>query len=105
MVVTDSTARLPPWRPRITERMSCLPVTASAMRMATSFASEPVTAKFTTSSPSGRVEAMRSAKRTRWGFEYHEFSCQSLPASARMTSTSSGWQWPSTLHIMPAVRS
>ena len=85
--------------------MSCLPVTASAMRMATSFASEPVTAKFTTSSPSGRVEAMRSAKRTRWGFEYHEFSCQSLPASARMTSTSSGWQWPSTLHIMPAVRS
>ena len=74
--------------------------------MAISFASEPVTAKFTTSEPlrQGADDALGEGARDA-GSEYHEFSCQSRPACVRMTSTSSGWQWPSTLHIMPAVRS
>ena len=42
--VADSAAREPPCRPRTTVQMSKPPVTPSAMRMAISFASDPVTA-------------------------------------------------------------
>ena len=72
MVVTDSTARLPPCRPRITETMSCLPVAPSAMRIATSLASEPVTVKFTMLSSSGSVAVMRSANAISAGLANHD---------------------------------
>ena len=104
-LVTASTASDPPCRPRSTETMSCLPVLAIAMRMAISFASDPVTAKFTTFRLPGKVLVISSANSTAQGFEYQDDSWTSLPACSRIVSVNSGCEWPSTMHIMPAVRS
>ena len=85
--------------------MSYFPVAASAMRMAISLASEPVTAKFTTLRSPVVVSPRRSANSTAQGFEYHEDWCRKVPAISRITSVSSGCEWPSTMHIIPEVRS
>ena len=87
------------------ETMSYLPVTPRARRIAISLASEPVTAKFTTSRSPGIVPAMSSANSTSHGFEYQDDSWTNFPACSRMVSVSSGWECPSTMHIMPAVMS
>ncbi len=75
------------------------------MRMAISLASEPVTAKFTTLRLPGSVLVISSANSIAQGLEYQEDSCTSSSACSRMVSVSSGCEWPSTMHIMPAVRS
>ena len=85
--------------------MSYLPVTPRARRIAISFASDPVTAKFTILRSPGIVPAMSSANSTNHGLEYHDDSCTSLPACSRIVSVSSGCECPSTMHIMPAVMS
>jgi hypothetical protein len=75
------------------------------MRMAISLASEPVTAKFTTLRSPGAFSASRSANAMVHGLEYHDDWCTKLPAISRITSVSSGCEWPSTMHIMPDARS
>ena len=75
------------------------------MRMAISLASEPVTAKFTTLSLPGACSVRRSANSTVHGFEYQDDWWMNVPAISLMTSVSSGWEWPSTMHIMPELMS
>ena len=89
----------------MSETMSYFPVAPRARRIAISFASEPVTAKFTTSRSPGIVPAISSASSTSHGLEYQDDSCTSFPACSRIVSVSSGCEWPSTMHIMPAVMS
>ena len=91
-LVTASAASEPPCKPRSTETISCFPVAAMAMRMAISFASDPVTAKFTIFRLPGSVLTMSSANSTAQGLEYHEDSWISLPACSRITSVTSGWE-------------
>ncbi len=90
-VVTDSAARLPPCSPRMMETMSYLPVTPSAMRMATSLASEPVTVKLTTLRLSGRLVPSSSANAMIAGLLYQDEWCTNAPACSRRVSVNSGW--------------
>ncbi len=104
-VVIASAARLPPCKPRTTVTMSNLRVTASDMRIAISFASEPVTAKFTTLRFPGSVLPMSSANSIDGAFEYQDEVWTRRPACSQIVSVSSGCECPRLMHIIPEVAS
>jgi hypothetical protein len=98
-------ASVPPWSPRRAETNSDRPVTARAIRSATSLASEPVTAKFTRPNPSGRVAHSRSASSMIRVFAYQDEWCTKRRPCSTSASVSSGWQCPSGSDIIPDVPS
>ena len=87
------------------EQISNRPVAPSAMRMAISFASDPVTAKLVIFSSPGRVVASSSANSIAQGLLYQEDWWVNRSAMLLIVSTSSGCACPKVSDIMPELMS